>query len=125
MKKLLIAILAVAALSHANQCEDVAEARIDELKNCKLSYNDEDQVRFNCSNGSVGLLHKNDSTRFLGIQKYLNKKEYELMVITHSNCSIIFEDKYGVVDYDGFSSNDVEYNSALNLWGYFKRHLVR
>ena len=124
MKKLLIAILAVAALSHANQCEDLAEIHIDDMKNCKLHYSDDDQVRFKCSNGIVVLMHKNDNARYLGIMKDLNMNESEFFVIKDSNCFITHKDKYGVLEHK-FQSTDVESNATLNLWGYFKRHLVR
>lgn len=124
MKKLLIAILAVAALSHANQCEDLAEIHIDDMKNCKLHYSDDNEVRFKCSNGKVALLRKNEDTRLLGIEKYLNMNESELLLIDDSHCSITHTDKYGVYE-PKFYSRDVESNATLNLWGYFKRHLVR
>jgi len=124
MKKLLIAILAVAALTHANQCEDIAEQRIDDLKNCKFTYNDDNRVDFYCSNGKVALIHKNDSTRVIGVINQLNMNESEIIVVGRSGCFISAEDKYGVRE-TKFESIDVEPNSTLNLWGYFKRHLVR
>ena len=124
MKKLLIAVLAVAALANANKCEDLAETWIDDMQNCEYHDNDDDGVVFQCSNGSVALLHKNERTRFLGICKYLNKYESEVLIINSSSCHITHQDEYGVRD-TKFLSTDVEDNSALKLWNYFKRNKAR
>lgn len=124
MKKLLIALLAVTALANANKCEDLAETWIDDMQNCEFHDNDDDGVVFQCSNGSVALLHKNERTRFIGIGKYLNMKESETIIINSSSCHITHQDEYGVRDIK-FVSTDVEPNSVLNLWNYFKRNKAR
>lgn len=119
MKKLLIAVLAVAALSYANKCDEIAFHLINPLRNCELAQNDYDSIVFQCSNGRVSIHDKKMTNRRLII---VNANGTESLLIHQTDCYIHNIDEYGVLNDKIVYTDDDTMN---RLWNHFKRNKAR
>lgn len=125
MKKLLIFILAFAAVASAgvysldSACYNIGKTYVDNIGTCKYNSDDADWVRFTCKSHKVNLIKVNKHTSEMIIFLYTDGGRVQMQIYSNS-CGLFEYDEYDVLIKTDTFLND---ENAKFVYSYFKSTL--